>query len=139
MTETQTPDAIRQRMRQLRSELRDDVADVVESARRVADWQAWVQKYPWLSLGLATAVGYMVVPRRIQVVHPDPQTLLELARKHQLVVDANPKPRQRAGVGGLMLDWLARSAVRGAVAFISDQAAKGLRDATASRDAVTQR
>ena len=133
MSDTQTPDAIRQRMRQLRSELRDDVADVVESARRVADWQAWVRQYPWLALGIAAAAGYMVVPRRVQVVNPDPEALLELARKHKLVVDANPKPRQRAGMSGLLLDWVARSAVRGAVAYLSEQAAKGLREAAAQR------
>ena len=50
MSVSTTPAAeeIQRQMRSVRSELRDDVQDIVESARVMTDWQYYVRSYPQL-------------------------------------------------------------------------------------------
>lgn len=56
--------AIRQRMKEVRQELDEDVQEIVEGARDLRDWRSYVRSYPWVCLGAAVAVGYLIVPRR---------------------------------------------------------------------------
>ncbi|WP_435008153.1 hypothetical protein P12x_005428 [Tundrisphaera lichenicola] len=55
-------------MAQIRRELHEDVRGVVEGAEAATDWRRYVRNYPMASIGLALAVGYLVVPRRRQTV-----------------------------------------------------------------------
>jgi hypothetical protein len=57
-------DEIRRQMAQIRVGLHQDVSGVVGSAERVMDWRSYLRNAAWLSVGLAFAVGYFVVPRR---------------------------------------------------------------------------
>jgi len=57
-------DAIRREMARVRRELHADVQGVVSTAEAATDWRHYITAYPWISLGLATAVGYLIVPRR---------------------------------------------------------------------------
>src|SRR3982751_3879621 len=85
-------DQIQNQMRELRAELREDVQDVVVSAHKMADIANYVRAYPWLCVGAALAAGYLIVPQRAVVLRPDAEALVELARKHQLVVKTNEGP-----------------------------------------------
>jgi hypothetical protein len=85
-TPTNDADEIQRQMREVRAELRDDVQDLVYSAHQLADWTSYVKAYPWLCVGAAVAAGFLIVPQRSVVIKPNAADLLELAKKHKLVV-----------------------------------------------------
>ena len=92
-------DEIRQQMRDVRAELRGDVQQLVSSAHQMADLGRYVRAYPWLCVGAALAAGYLVVPQRAVVIRPDAEALVELARKHKLVVksdEGSPQKKRRS-------------------------------------------
>src|SRR5438046_4577711 len=79
-------DEIQREMREIRADLRDDVHEIVESVNKMADWTSYVTAYPWLCVGAALAVGYLVVPQRAVIMRPDADAMVELAKKHKLFV-----------------------------------------------------
>ena len=102
-------DQIQKQMRELRADLREDVHEVVVSAHKLADIGNYVRAYPWLCVGAALAAGYLIVPQRAVVLRPDAEALVELARKHQLVVKTNEGPAQKKR-GGLFAQLLGLAA-----------------------------
>jgi hypothetical protein len=87
-------DAIRRRMAELRSELTCDVREVkrstremAEQARELASPMYYIRRFPWASAAVAVGIGYLLVPKRRQVIKPDPEMLAELVRKQQVKVD----------------------------------------------------
>ena len=123
MTEN-SADQIQQRMRQLRNDLADEVAHFASSARTMTDWRYYVKAYPWVCLGVAAAAGYLIVPRRIEMVSPDAETLLQLAERNKLVVKSDPKPDVRGGLAGPVFNFIANAAVRGVIAYLGQKAGK---------------
>jgi hypothetical protein len=55
---------IQRRMAQLRHDMHGEVLGAVKGARSLTDWRSLARNYPFLTLGVATAIGYLVVPRR---------------------------------------------------------------------------
>jgi hypothetical protein len=55
---------IQRRMAQIRHEMHGEVLVAVKGARSLTDWRSLARSYPWLTLGVAAAIGYLVVPRR---------------------------------------------------------------------------
>jgi hypothetical protein len=55
---------IQRRMAQIRHELHQEVQEAVKGAQSLTDWRSQVRNHPWLALGAAAAVGYLVVPKR---------------------------------------------------------------------------
>jgi hypothetical protein len=68
-------------MHDLRGQLDNDVEEVVDSAKEFTDWRTYVRSYPWACVGVAAAIGYLVVPSRVELESPDVDTLLELAKR----------------------------------------------------------
>jgi hypothetical protein len=87
VTSDDSVDAIRRRMAELRRELTCDVEDVSRSAREMANPMYYIRHFPWASAAVAAAVGFILVPKKKQVVQPDPEMLAELVRKQQVKVD----------------------------------------------------
>jgi hypothetical protein len=73
-------------MARIRRDLHDDVRGAVQNAEAATDWKRYIRAYPWASLGVAFAVGYLVVPRRhrpstvIQAAPSEIQRVVEVAR-----------------------------------------------------------
>lgn len=124
-------------MRDVRSELREDVQEIVENARVMTDWQYYVRSYPWLCLGAAAAVGYLIVPSRVQVYRPDPQMLAELVRQHQVAVKTEVKPQPSGGLLGGLVNIAAGAALQGASAIASQQLQQFLRGLAAPASSPT--
>jgi hypothetical protein len=82
---------IRRRMAELRSDLTGDVRAVGRSARVMTDWTFYVRRFPWVMVGLAAIVGYMITPRKKQVISPDQAALADMVRKKQLRLDVDHK------------------------------------------------
>jgi len=120
---TDDADAIQRQMREVRAELRDDVKELAASARDMADWTNYVRAYPWLCVGAALAAGFLIVPQRSVVIKPDAEGLVELARRHKLVVkmEEKPKSKQRAGLFGQLLGMAASMILQRGAAVVSEQ------------------
>lgn len=73
-----TAEQIQNQMKQVRTDLRQDVQELVDSAREMTVWQRYVQAYPWVCLGAAALAGYMIVPTRARLPAPDARMVAEL-------------------------------------------------------------
>ena len=80
-------------MQQLRCEIDGDMEDMAASARSMVDWKHYVKTYPWVCLGAAVALGFLIVPKRSRAIRPDLASLTELARTGHLVVMRRRPPR----------------------------------------------
>jgi hypothetical protein len=110
-------------MAALRRELDADVLNVGESARAMADWRFYVERYPFAIAAAAVAAGFLLVPKKPQVLVPDADTLAELARSNRVWVKTGaPKPSVsgRSMLGGL-LALAATAATKAAVNWGSQQ------------------
>jgi len=115
-------------MREVRCELGEDVEEFVESARTITDWHYYFERYPWLCVGAAFALGYVVVPKRMPVINLDADAVLELAKTKQLVIKPEKKnPEKRSWRAGLV-SLLANAAVRGAMAYMRHRSSNDSND-----------
>lgn len=75
---------IERQMKQVRRDLDNQVDELVDNARQITeqitDWRSYVAAHPWISLGVAVAAGYLVIPTRVSVDRPVSETLADLAR-----------------------------------------------------------
>lgn len=121
---SQDAEPIQRRMEAIRGQLDHDVEDVVRSAKRMVDWRVHVSRHPWAAVGLAAAVGYFVVPKRVEVTRLDAHALLDLDRRKQLVVEPGPTPHTKGGVAGKLVSFVTHAAVRGALAYLAQRIGK---------------
>jgi hypothetical protein len=91
----ETVEQVREEMRQIRSNLDDEVASFVENTRVLFDWRSYVRHSPWLCLGAAALAAYLVVPSKPKVVTPTPEQLADLA-KHSRVTFAEAGTQAKA-------------------------------------------
>lgn len=95
--QSKTAEEIRRRMFQIRGELNSDISGVIANAKRMMNWRYYLETFPKSSLVVTALLGYLVIPKRSQVVMPDADALEELAKKYKLVVEQKPKV-SRAGM-----------------------------------------
>jgi hypothetical protein len=103
---------IRKRMSELRRELVYDVQDVSRSAKAMASPSFYIRKFPWATLAVAAGVGYMLVPKKKKVVHPDMEALAELVRKSQVNINTSKAEESQGAVKALAvmaLSWAAKA------------------------------
>ncbi|MFO0960167.1 MAG: hypothetical protein U0800_22470 [Isosphaeraceae bacterium] len=122
-TAPEAADDIRRQMAQIRSQLHQDMTGVVESATSVADWRSYVRERPWLSLGLAFAAGYVVVPRR----RHEPTTIVLPQSDAAVPVSVRAKPNRNSllmtglkASAGLLWPIALRAAQRYAQGWVED-------------------
>jgi len=123
-----TADSIRQRMREVRCELGEDVEQFVESARTVTDWHYYYERYPWLCVGAAFALGFVIVPKRMPVINLDADAVLELAKTKQLVIKPEKKTSDKRSWRAGLVSLLANAAIRGAMAYMRHSSSKDSSD-----------
>lgn len=123
-------------MSTIRQELDDDVQEVVAEARQLTDWKHYVRDFPWVTLGAAAAVGYLLVPRRLEVVRPDAESLAKLARRDGFVVEHRPKQSAGPGLLETFASMAGRILLRTALTQASQQVGRllGERAAGAARE-----
>lgn len=114
---------IRRSMAYVRHELDDEVDEIRESANTLADWHYYIKNYPWACLGAAAAIGYLVVPRKLVIERPDPETLEKLARKNHLVVDRKPEKKAKSGLIGTAFSFVGGLVLKTAMAQLGHQLA----------------
>ena len=111
-------------MQQVRCNMGDDVGEFVQSARTLSDWRYYARKYPWACLAGAAALGFWIVPKRVEIHSPNAAEIEELARRNKLVVKSNPSPQPKNGMGKTLFTLLANAAVRGAIGYLGHNAGR---------------
>lgn len=114
----QTAEEIRRRMQRTRQRVRAEVDEVVQDARQLADWRYYPERFPWATLSAALVLGYAAIPRRLEVIAPNADTVEELARRHKLVVSTKPVTGAGRGVLDLLLAWTGKSLLRAGMAYM---------------------
>jgi hypothetical protein len=123
-TSSTEADEIRRQMAVIRHSLHQDVRGVVATAEKVANWSRYLGRYPWVSLGIACGVGYVLVPkrRRIEAVPVDVSSLSEAIQAAPASVtaiarDREVKEKEKSGLIGAAFGLLAPIAVRAAQSY----------------------
>jgi hypothetical protein len=114
-------DQIRRQMSLVRRDLAEDVEGLVLRARQLTDWRHYVRSFPWAAVAAAAAAGYFVVPRKVEVVRPDPKTLATLAKHNRLVVEQHPPSTRRPGVLDSVLSIAGNLLLRAGLAYVGQQ------------------
>ena len=114
--------SVRARMQQLRCEIDGDMEDMAASARNVVDWKHYVKTYPWVCLGTAAALGFLIVPKRSTLIHPDLAALTERTKSGHLV--AEPVPSATRGLVDTLLATVASIAISKAIGLLGQSVAK---------------
>ena len=127
MNDAPLADAVRARMQLIRHEIDQDVEDMVVSARSMVDWKHYVRTYPWVCLGTAAMLGFLVVPRRSTAVRVL-AGLAELAKTNHPVV--KPAPVATRGLVDALVATVTNIAIREATAYLGRSAARLLGTAT---------
>ena len=112
--------AIRRRMEEVRRDLDEGVQEIVEGARDMRDWRAYVRTYPWVCVGATMAVGYMLVRQRRVAMRPDADLLAELAKQSRLA--ATPDSPPKSGKSARLLAFVGTLVVRGVASYVGQQA-----------------
>ncbi len=84
MQDSPETEAILRRMVEVRRDLDEGVQEIVESARDLGEWSHYVKSYPWICMGIACVIGYVIVPQRRSKVQTGNQTLDDLVRDQPL-------------------------------------------------------
>jgi hypothetical protein len=119
-----TPEEIRRQMSTIRAQLGGEVDGIVSNAQELANWRHYVRAFPWGSLGVATALGYFAVPRTLQVMSPDKETLAQLAKENRLVVQHEPEVHRKPGIMATMFNLTGNMILRAGIAYLGQQAGK---------------
>jgi len=108
---------IQRRMAQIRHDMHQEVQGVVKGAQSLTDWRSLVKRHPWQSLAIASAVGYLIVPKR----RMEPATIAALGSPTPAVLPCPAKEEvadrpgsARSNALGIILGLVAPIVVRAA-------------------------
>ena len=96
-------DEIYHRMAVIRRELHTNVRESVAGAEAFADWGRYTWTYPWIALGAAAAVGYVVYTSGHQKVTADTASLADGAKAGEPVAGARAKGQGTSRIGQKLL------------------------------------
>lgn len=115
------------RMAELRRELVHDMQDVSRSAKAMASPSFYIRKFPWATLAVAAGLGYLLIPKKKQVVQPDMEALAELVRKNQVNINTSKAAESDGMVKTLAvmgLTWAAKAGMNYVVQQMTTAASK---------------
>jgi hypothetical protein len=105
-------------MARIRDALDGDFEDVVREARTLSTWHYYLRRYPLLSVAASFSLGYLLVPRRLEIQAPSEKTLEKLARKHRLVIQPRPAVEAPSGLLSGAFNFLFRLALSGGLTYL---------------------
>ncbi len=121
-------DTVPAQMQGIRREIDRDLQDVSKSARSMVDWKHYVKAYPWVCLGAAAALGFLIVPKRSAAACADLPAPTEPANTRHPVA---PSVRTAArGVFEALVGAVAGIAVREVIAYLGQNAERILAKAS---------
>ncbi|MGO9110976.1 MAG: hypothetical protein ACLP9L_17275 [Thermoguttaceae bacterium] len=124
MNEPPLDDTVQAQMQGIRCDIDKDLEDVSASARSMVDWKHYVKAYPWVCLGAAAALGFLIVPRRSAAANPDLPAPTEPANTGRPVVTSAPSAAR--GLVDALVGAVAGIAVREVIAYVGQNAERFL-------------
>ena len=112
--------AILRRMEEVRCDLDEVAQEIAESARDLGDWHHYVRNYPWVSVGVACTIGYVIVPRRREGFHAVNRSLDELVDHSRLLAKSHPP--SKSGVRSSMFMFAGNLLWRSVLSFATRKA-----------------
>ncbi len=119
--------AILRRMEEVRCDLDEGAQEIAEGARDMGEWLHYVKNYPWISMGVACIIGYVIVPRRRLKVRKINQTLDD--HSQQLKQAQTPST---SGVRSAVLMFVGSLLWRSTLSYIMRQATQHFETQSAS-------
>jgi hypothetical protein len=113
-------DEILRRMEEVRCDLDEGAHEIAESAREMGEWRHYVKNYPWISAGVACAVGYLIVPRRRLGVRKVDRTLDEIADHSRSLTQSQTASTR--GIRTAVLMFAGNLLLRSALSYATQQA-----------------
>ena len=124
MNDLPLDDTVRARMQGIRCDIDQGLEDVAASARSLVDWKHYVEAYPWVCLGTAAALGFLIVPKRSTAINADLVTPTETAKTGHLVVDSARAVARK--LGDALVATVVSIVVREATAYLGQSVARFL-------------
>lgn len=121
---TNEAENLRKRMAAIRRDVDGEVGAVVEHAKEMADWRNFVKRHPLASVGAATAIGFLLVPRRLEVMSPSSRELEKLAKRNRLVVKPRGEVKKQAGMVSPLVNFVTGAVVRSCVSLAGQHLAQ---------------
>jgi hypothetical protein len=119
---------VQARMKGIRCDIDQDMEDVSASARSMVDWRHYVRTYPWVCLGAAAALGFLIVPKRSTANSASVAVPTEPAKTGQPVANsAMPAVR---GVVETLVGAVVGIAFREAIGWLGQRTAQFLKAPT---------
>jgi hypothetical protein len=103
-------------MQGIRCEIDQDLEDVSASTRSLVDWKHYVKAYPWVCLGAAAALGFLIVPKRSTTINADLAAPTEPTKTGHPAVTSAPTAARR--VVDALVATVVSIAVREAIAYL---------------------
>lgn len=116
----ETIEAIRQRMREVRGALGNEVEDLVASTRDMTDWRKYIRASPWICLAAAAAAGYFLVPTRRSVAGPLARSDIDKLVRGIQSAESKPKTSR---IRSEIVSFVSNAALRAAMGFIGSRMA----------------
>ncbi len=108
---------IPKQMQQVRRELVGDVQALAENVQVLTDWRHYVKSHPWLCLGAAAVVGYVLVPKARSAQPLDAaamKELLDAAKTH-----SSAPPKASSGIMSALVGMATSTLFQAGVGIIS--------------------
>ncbi len=122
MNDPPLENTVRARMQGIRCDIDQGLEDVSASARSMVDWKHYVKAYPWVCLGTAVALGFLLVPKRSAASHAGLATPPEPAETSPRILDAAPAAAH--GLVDVIVATVIGVAVREATAYLGQSAGR---------------
>jgi hypothetical protein len=103
VTASNEVDEIYQRMAVIRRELHTNVRESVAGAEAVMDWGMYTWTYPWIAVGAAAAVGYLIYTSSHQTVAANTASLAGGSEGGEPVAGVRAKGQDRWRIGKNLL------------------------------------
>ena len=124
MNDLPLDDTVRTRMQGIRCDIDQDLQDVSASAHSMVDWKHYVKAYPWVCLGAAAALGFLIVPKQSAAINADAASPAEPAKADHPVV--NSAPTATRGLVDAIVAAVVSVAVRETIAYFGPSVERSL-------------
>ena len=122
MSDPPLDNTMRARMQGIRCDIDQGLEDVSASARNMVDWKHYVKDYPWVCLGTAALLGFLIVPKRAAAINADVATPTDPAQTGHPVV--NSAPTAARGMVDALVATVVSIVVREATAYFGQSAGR---------------